>query len=109
MTSASDVGVLIAWAATPGPDDGGRGSAAPGQRGRAPFRSAWFDDVHGAIEAALLLMSAMPKQDGTNSIGIAVSSGAPEAARTEADALAYRAPSGSILLTPASATIVRSL
>jgi predicted ATPase/DNA-binding SARP family transcriptional activator len=102
MTRRNAVGALAAWAApTPGPDDGDRGSVASTVR-PTPFRSASFDDVHGAIAAALLLMSALPHHDGTATIGIAIALGDPEGARAEADSLASHAPPGSILLTPAA-------
>lgn len=66
-----------------------------------PFRSSSFDDPHGAVAAALLLMSAVPHRDGAASIAIGIALGDPGAARAEADALASRAAAGSILLTPA--------
>ena len=102
MTRPPAVGALAAWAApSPGPDDGDRGSAAPTVK-PTPFRAASFDDVHGAVAAALLLMSAVPHRDGAGTIGIAIALGDPEAARAEADALASHAPPGSVLLTPAA-------
>jgi non-specific serine/threonine protein kinase len=102
MTRRPDVGALAAWAAPPpGLDDGDRGSAVSAVK-PTPFRSASFDDVHGAVAAALLLMSAVPHRDGAAPIGIAIALGDPEEARAEADALASRAPTGSILLTPAA-------
>jgi predicted ATPase/DNA-binding SARP family transcriptional activator len=102
MTRRTEVGALAAWAAAlPGPEDGGRGSAVSAVK-PTPFRSASFDDVHGAVAAALLLMSAVPHRDGAAPIGIAIALGDPEGARADADALASRAPPGSILLTPAA-------
>ena len=101
MTRHGDVGVLAAWAAPPGADAGRRGPVASGVR-LIPFRAASFDDVHGAVAAALLLMSAVPHRDGPARIAIAIAVGEPEEARAEADALASRAPSGSILLTPSA-------
>jgi predicted ATPase/DNA-binding SARP family transcriptional activator len=47
-------------------------------------------------------MSAVPHREGASPIGIAIALGDPEGARAEADALASRAPPGSILLTPAA-------
>jgi predicted ATPase/DNA-binding SARP family transcriptional activator len=101
MTVRTDVSALAAWAAPSGPDGGVRRSAA--SAGRAtPFRSASFDDVHGAVAAALLLMSAMPHHEDGAPIGIAVALGDADAARAEADALASHAPPGCILLTAAA-------
>lgn len=101
MTSSTEVSVLAAWTAPPDPGDGSGSSAAPARR-PTPFRSASFDDVHGAVEAALLLMGAMPQGDSGAPIGIAIALGEAEAARTEADELASHAPPGAILLTPAA-------
>jgi hypothetical protein len=99
MTRRTDVGALAAWVAPPpGPDHGDRGAAVAAGR-PTPFRSATFDDVHGAVAAALLLMSAVPHRDGAAPIGIAIALGDPEEARIEADALASCAPPGSVLLT----------
>jgi tetratricopeptide (TPR) repeat protein len=50
MTRSTDVGALAAWAAPPpGPENGDRGSAVSAVK-PTPFRSAAFDDVHGAVE-----------------------------------------------------------
>lgn len=106
MTRGTEFGALAAWAAPPpGPDDGDRGSAVSATT-PTPFRSASFDDVHGAVAAALLLMSAVPHRDGTTPIGIAIAVGDAEEARADADALASRAPPGTILLTPAAVEAV---
>jgi predicted ATPase/DNA-binding SARP family transcriptional activator len=96
----TNVSALAAWAAPPSPDEGpdATATAVP----RTPFRAASFDDVHGAVAAAILLMSAVPHRDGAAPIGIAIALGDPEEARAEADALASGAPTGSILLTPAA-------
>jgi predicted ATPase len=102
VTLRADVGALAAWAAPPpGPDDGDRDSPVSAVK-PTPFRSASFDDVHGAVTAALLLMSAVPHRDGAAPIGIAIAVGDPEGARAEADTLGSHAPPGSILLTPAA-------
>ncbi len=102
MTARTGIGALAAWASPPpSPDDGDPGTAASAVR-PTPFRTASFDDVHGAVAAALLLMSAVPHRDGAAPIGIAIALGDLETARTEADSLASRAPPGSILLTPAA-------
>lgn len=93
----TDVCALAAWAALPGLDDGDGRPSAP-----AAFRSATFDDVRGAVAASLLLMSAVPQADGTPALAIAIAIGAADSARADADALASRAPAGSILLTPAA-------
>ena len=106
MTRGSEVGALAAWAVPlPGPDERDRGSTVS-EAPSTPFRTASFDDVHGAVAAALLLMSAVPHRDGTTPIGIAIAVGDAEEARAEADALASRAPPGSILLTPAAVEAV---
>jgi predicted ATPase len=106
MTRRIDVGALAAWAAPPpGPDDRDRGSAVSAEK-PTPFRSASFDDVPGAVAAALLLRSAVPHRDGAVPISIAIALGDPEGARAEADALASRAPPGSILLTPAAVAAI---
>jgi predicted ATPase/DNA-binding SARP family transcriptional activator len=47
-------------------------------------------------------MSSVPHRDGAGPIGIAIALGDPEGARAQADALASRAPPGSILLTAAA-------
>jgi predicted ATPase len=101
MTRHTEVGALAAWAAPPGPVDGDRGVAVPTAK-LTPFRSASFDDVQGAVAAALLLMSAVPHRDGAAQIGIAIAVGDPEGAGAGANALAPHAPPGSILLTPAA-------
>ncbi|HET6745474.1 MAG TPA: AAA family ATPase, partial [Candidatus Limnocylindria bacterium] len=92
---------LAAWTAAPDPVDGDGRNAAPSIR-PMPFRSAAFDDVHGAVEAALLLMGAMPHGDSGAPIAVAVAVGEAEAARAEADELASHAPPSAILLTPAA-------
>lgn len=101
MTRRADVSALAAWAAPLDPDIGDRGSAASAVRPTL-LRSATFDEIQGAVEAAMLLMSAMPQPDGSAQIGIAIAVGDPEGARSEADTLAAHAPSGSILLTAAA-------
>ena len=102
MTRRLGVGALAAWAVPPpGPDDGDRGGGVSAPK-PTPFRSASFDDVHGAVAAALLLTSFVPHRDGATPIGIAIAVGDPEGARAEADALASSAPPGSILLTAAA-------
>ncbi|HEX6474375.1 MAG TPA: hypothetical protein VF114_04720 [Candidatus Limnocylindria bacterium] len=98
MTRRADVCALAAWAAPPGPTNGDRRLAAPSAH-PTPFRSAFFDEIQGAVEAALLLMGAVPQGEGTAQIGIAIAVGEPDAARSEADALAARASPGGILLT----------
>ena len=106
MTARIGIGALAAWASPPpSPVDGEPGTAAPAGK-PTPFRFASYDDVLGAVEAALLLMGAVPHRDGTTPIGIAIALGALEEARAEADALASRAPPGSILLTPAAVEAV---
>ena len=101
MAGRTDISALAAWAAPPDPGNGRGGSTASAVRS-TPFRSASFDDVHGAVSAALLLMSAVPHRDNVAPIGIAVALGDAEGARAEADALASHAPPGSILLTTAA-------
>jgi len=105
MAGSTDVCALAAWAAYPDRGDGVGGPATP--VGRAtPFRTALFDDVHGAISAALLLLSAVPHRDGSALIGIAIAVGDAATARSEADAIASRAAPGSILLTPAAVELL---
>lgn len=101
MTRRADVSALAAWAAPLDPDIGDRGSAASAVQ-PTPFRSALFDEIQGAVEAALLLMSAVPQREGSAQIGIAIAVGEPDAASSEADVLATHAPVGSILLTAAA-------
>ncbi|HEX5579856.1 MAG TPA: AAA family ATPase, partial [Candidatus Limnocylindria bacterium] len=101
MTRRADVSALAAWAAPPDPTNGGPGSAAHSMQ-PAPFRSAFFDEIRGAVEAALLLMSAVPQPEGSAHIGIAIAVGEPDAASSEADALAAHASPGCILLTAAA-------
>jgi non-specific serine/threonine protein kinase len=101
MPGRADVTALAAWAAPSGPAMGVDGSAVSAVRA-TPFRTALFDDVHGAISAALLLMSAVPHREGSAPIGIAIALGDAGTARAEADAIASRALPGSILLTPAA-------
>ena len=92
MTARTEIGALAAWASPPpSPDDGDPGAAVAAAK-PTPFRAASFDDVHGAVAAALLLMSAVPHRNGTAPIGIAIALGDRETARAEADALASRAP-----------------
>jgi predicted ATPase len=101
MASRTDVCALAAWAAPPGPPRGD-GSSAASDAGLASFRSATFDDPHGAVAAALLLMGAVPRAEGAVPIGIGIALGDPDGAHGAADALASHAAPGSILLTPAA-------
>lgn len=101
MAGRTEISALAAWAAPPDPGNGRRGTAASTVRS-TPFRTALFDDVHGAVSAALLLISAVPYREGSAPIGIAIAHGEAEAARAEADAIASHAAPGSILLTPAA-------
>ena len=101
MTRRADVSALAAWAAPPEPTKGSRDAAAPSIQA-TPFRSALFDEIQGAVEAALLLKSAVPQGEGSAQIGIAIAVGEPETATSEADALAAHASPGRILLTAAA-------
>jgi predicted ATPase/DNA-binding SARP family transcriptional activator len=101
MTRRAAVSALAAWAAPPAPTNGDRRLTAPSNQ-PTPFRSAVFDEIQGAVEAALLLMSAVPQGEGTAQIGVAIAVGEPDTAQSEADALAAKASPGCILLTAAA-------
>jgi predicted ATPase/DNA-binding SARP family transcriptional activator len=101
MAGPRDVSALAAWAAIPDPKAGDGSGTASAMRS-APFRAALFDDTQGAVAAALLLIGAVPHGEAASPLAIAIALGDSDAARAEADALASRAPQGSILLTPAA-------